>query len=163
MGSTIRSRVLVVCWKIFKLSGAPFSAPAATAHARSKSLGERFLAATIKKQPTVRENTDRIIAFFNHEPPFSQSLIPCFWITLSKLDSFCNTCAALVTSRRGCFAVFGLVARAISIRRRIASEREGLCFCCLAQFSMESRVLGGRRMLRTGSQPVAQSQHPAAR
>ena len=48
-----------------------------------------------------------------------------------------------------------LVANALSIRRRIASDREGLSFCCLAQFSMANRVLGGSCTVRTGSCPVA--------
>ncbi len=52
-------------------------------------------------------------------------------------------------------AGFDLAASAISISRRIASDREGLPFCRLAQFSMASRVLGGRRTVRTGSRPVA--------
>jgi hypothetical protein len=50
---------------------------------------------------------------------------------------------------------FDLAASANSIRRRIASDREGLSFCCLAQLSMASRVLGGRRTVKTGSWPVA--------
>jgi hypothetical protein len=49
---------------------------------------------------------------------------------------------------------FDLAVKAISIRRRIASDREGLSFCCLAQLSMASRVLGGRRTVSTGSRPV---------
>ena len=46
---------------------------------------------------------------------------------------------------------FDLLGRAISIRRRIASDREGLSFCCLAQVSIADRVLGGSRTVRTGS------------
>jgi hypothetical protein len=49
----------------------------------------------------------------------------------------------------------GFAASASSISRRIASEREGLSFCCLAQFSMANRVLGGSRTVSTGSRPVA--------
>jgi hypothetical protein len=44
------------------------------------------------------------------------------------------------TSLRGCFDVFDLVARAISIRRRIASEWDGLSFCCLARLSIGSQL-----------------------
>jgi hypothetical protein len=51
--------------------------------------------------------------------------------------------------------LFVLLANAISIRRRIASEREGLSFCCLAQFSIANRVPDGSRTVRTGSWPVA--------
>jgi hypothetical protein len=51
--------------------------------------------------------------------------------------------------------LFDPTVSAISIKRRIASEREGLSFCCLAQFSMANRVLGGSRTVRTGSRPVA--------
>jgi hypothetical protein len=53
----------------------------------------------------------------------------------------------------GC--LFVLLANAMSIRRRIASEREGLSFCCLAQFSIANLVLGASRTVRTGSRPVA--------
>ena len=51
--------------------------------------------------------------------------------------------------------VFDPTVSAISIKRRMASEREGFSFCCLAQFSMANRVLGGSRTVRTGSRPVA--------
>jgi hypothetical protein len=46
---------------------------------------------------------------------------------------------------------FDLLGRASSIRRRIASDREGLSFCCLAQVSIADRVPGGSRTVRTGS------------
>jgi hypothetical protein len=52
-------------------------------------------------------------------------------------------------------AFLGLPASAISIRRRIASERVGLSFWCLAQFSIANLVFGGSRTVRTGSRPVA--------
>jgi hypothetical protein len=42
-----------------------------------------------------------------------------------------------------------------SIRRRIASEREGLSSCCLAQFSTANLMAGASRKVRTGSRPVA--------
>jgi hypothetical protein len=37
-----------------------------------------------------------------------------------------------------------------SISRRIASEREGLSFCCLAQFSIADLMAGGSRTVSTG-------------
>jgi hypothetical protein len=61
----------------------------------------------------------------------------------SRVNYFC---------RRSFLAV---VARAISIRRRIASERDGLSLCCLAQFSIADLTVSGRRTVRTGSRPVA--------
>ena len=66
---------------------------------------------------------------------------------------FCNQ----VPERKACFllaCLFVLLANAISIRRRIASEREGLSFCCLAQFSIANLVLGANRTVRTGSGQV---------
>src|SRR5262249_3821360 len=41
------------------------------------------------------------------------------------------------------------------MRRRIASEREGLSFCCLAHVSIADLTVSGRRTVRTGSRPVA--------
>jgi hypothetical protein len=37
---------------------------------------------------------------------------------------------------------FDLALRAISIRRRIASERDGLSFCCIAQFAARALPSG---------------------
>ena len=51
--------------------------------------------------------------------------------------------------------LFALVTSAISIKRRMASEREGLSSCCLAQVSMADLTAGGSRTVRTGSRPVA--------
>jgi hypothetical protein len=48
-----------------------------------------------------------------------------------------------------------LTVRASSIRRRIASDRDGLSFCCLAQLSIADLSVTGRRTVRTGSRPVA--------
>jgi hypothetical protein len=79
---------------------------------------------------------------------------------IQQLGSFRNTCGGgrYFSPRLRCR--FNLAVRAISIRRRIASEREGLSFCCLAQFSIADRVLGGRRRVRTGLRPVpADAQH----
>jgi hypothetical protein len=71
-----------------------------------------------------------------------------------KSGSFCNQVPEQkVYLLPVCF--FILLAKAMSIRRRIASEREGLSFCCLAQFSIANLVLGGSRTVRTGSRPVA--------
>jgi hypothetical protein len=53
------------------------------------------------------------------------------------------------------FRLLALVANANSSRRRIASEREGLSFCRLAQLSIADRSGGGSRTVRTGSLPVA--------
>jgi hypothetical protein len=50
---------------------------------------------------------------------------------------------------------FDLVIRAISISRRIASERVGLSFCCFAQVSIVDLSSTGSRIVRTGSRPVA--------
>ncbi len=43
------------------------------------------------------------------------------------------------------FCLLALQASANSIRRRIASEREGLSFCCLAQLSISDLSAGGSR------------------
>jgi hypothetical protein len=43
------------------------------------------------------------------------------------------------------FRLLTLEAGANSIRRRIASEREGLSFCCLAQLSISDLSAGGSR------------------
>jgi hypothetical protein len=48
-----------------------------------------------------------------------------------------------------------LAVRAISIRRRIASEREGRSFCSLAHVSIMDLSPNGSRIVRTGSRPVA--------
>jgi hypothetical protein len=53
------------------------------------------------------------------------------------------------------FRLLALVANANSRSRRIASERVGLSFCCLAQLSIADLVAGGSRSVRTGSRPVA--------
>ena len=50
---------------------------------------------------------------------------------------------------------FNLLPSANSIRRRIASEREGLSSCCLAQLSIADVIAGGSRTVKTGSCPVA--------
>jgi hypothetical protein len=50
---------------------------------------------------------------------------------------------------------FELPASAISIRRRMASERDGLSFCRLAQFSIANLVVGESLTVSTGSRPVA--------
>ncbi len=52
-------------------------------------------------------------------------------------------------------AFLDFAASANSIRRRIASEREGLSFCCLAQFSTANLRTGASRKVMTGSRPVA--------
>src|SRR5215471_6099408 len=80
--------------------------------------------------------------------------LPVSVLSRSKLGSFCKYRGGLYFSPR-LLCRFNLPTRAISIRRRIASERDGLSFCCLAQFSMANRVLGGSRTVRTGSWPVA--------
>ena len=53
------------------------------------------------------------------------------------------------------FRLLALTARANSIRRRIASDRDGLSCWCLAQFSMADLSAGGSRTVSTGSRPVA--------
>src|SRR5262249_46839829 len=70
-----------------------------------------------------------------------------------KLGSFCNTCVAIVYFSPRLLCRFDLAARALSISRRIASDREGLSFCCLAQFSIADLTVSGRRTVRTGSRP----------
>ena len=50
--------------------------------------------------------------------------------------------------------LFAIADSANSIKRRIASEREGLSFCCLAQLSILDLNAGERRTARTGSCPV---------
>jgi hypothetical protein len=52
------------------------------------------------------------------------------------------------------FGFLALVDNAISISRRIASEREGLSFCCLAQLSISALSVGGSRSANTGVSPV---------
>jgi hypothetical protein len=52
------------------------------------------------------------------------------------------------------FCLLALVASANSIRRRIASERDGSSFC-LAQLSIADLSAGGSRTVSTGSRPVA--------
>jgi len=68
-------------------------------------------------------------------------------------------CFAIVRGGRYCsprlLCRFDLAARALSIRRRIASEREGLSFCCFAQVSIADLTVSGRRTVSTGSRPVA--------
>jgi len=49
--------------------------------------------------------------------------------SFSKLGPFCNTCVAVDYFSPRLLCRFDLAVRAISIRRRIASEREGLSFC----------------------------------
>ena len=64
----------------------------------------------------------------------------------------------LIRNRRGgqtATYLLVLVVNAISIRRRIASDREGLSFCCLAQLSIANLSAIGSRKVRTGSRPVA--------
>jgi hypothetical protein len=46
-----------------------------------------------------------------------------------------------------------VAARANSIRRRIASEREGLSPCCLAEVSMAAQSAGESRIADTGHWP----------
>ena len=53
------------------------------------------------------------------------------------------------------FCILALTARAITIRRRIASEREGLSFCRLAQLSMSDLSAGGSRNCQHGILPRA--------
>jgi hypothetical protein len=55
---------------------------------------------------------------------------------------------------------FGLVPSAISIRRRIASDRVGLSFWCLAQVSIADLRSIGSRTVRVGSCPVAGRPRP---
>lgn len=52
------------------------------------------------------------------------------------------------------FCLLALAASAYSISRRIASEREGLSFCCLAQLSILDLSADGSRTVRIGSCPV---------
>ena len=52
-----------------------------------------------------------------------------------------------------CF-LLALTASANSIRRRIASERDGWSFCCLAQLSMAVLSAAGSRSANTGLSPV---------
>jgi hypothetical protein len=72
-----------------------------------------------------------------------------------KLGSFCNPCLAVIYLSPWLLCRFDLAARAISISRRIASERDGLSFCSLAQFSTAILVADGSRKVKTGSWPVA--------
>jgi len=51
--------------------------------------------------------------------------------------------------------LLALAASANSIKRRIASERDGLSFCCLAQLSIADLSAGGSRSASMGSRPVA--------
>jgi hypothetical protein len=53
------------------------------------------------------------------------------------------------------FDFLALIANATSISRRIASDREGLSFCCLDQLSISALNPGGSRIDSTGSRPVA--------
>jgi hypothetical protein len=55
------------------------------------------------------------------------------WTSFNKLGSFCNTCVAVDYFSPQMLWRFDLELSAISIRWRIASEREGLSFCCLAR------------------------------
>jgi hypothetical protein len=59
------------------------------------------------------------------------------------------------TCRRGCFAVLLWSSEQSRSGGRIASEREGLSFCCLAQVSIADLTASGSRTVRTGSRPVA--------
>jgi hypothetical protein len=77
-----------------------------------------------------------------------------------KLGSFCNTCVAVVYFSPRLLCRFDLVVRAISIRRRIASDREGLSFWCLAQVSIADLRPIGSRTVRVGSCPVAGRPRP---
>jgi hypothetical protein len=52
------------------------------------------------------------------------------------------------------FGFSPLIANATSISRRIASDRDGLSFCCLAQRSMSDLNAGGSRSASTGLSPV---------
>ena len=52
------------------------------------------------------------------------------------------------------FGFSALLDSATSISRRIASDREGLSFCCLAQLSISALNPGGSRSASTGSCPV---------
>ena len=56
-----------------------------------------------------------------------------------KLGSFCITCVAVVYFSPRLLCRFDLAVRAISIGRRIASDREGLSFCFMADFSCRPR------------------------
>jgi hypothetical protein len=74
---------------------------------------------------------------------------------------FRSTCVTVVYfSPRRLFCGFDLPDRAISIRRRMASEREGLSFCCLAQVSIADLRSIGSRTVRVGSCPVAGRPRP---
>ena len=53
------------------------------------------------------------------------------------------------------FRFVALAANPSSSSRRIASDREGLSCCCLAQFSIADLIAHGSRTVRTGSRPVA--------
>jgi hypothetical protein len=53
------------------------------------------------------------------------------------------------------FRFVALAANPSSSSRRIASDREGLSCCCLAQFSIADLIARGSRTVRTGSRPVA--------
>jgi hypothetical protein len=73
-----------------------------------------------------------------------------------KLASFCRRLAVVYFSPR-LLCRFDLAVRAISIRRRNASERQGLSFCCLARPGSSSGAAlvttprGHRRSRRRGS------------
>jgi hypothetical protein len=58
--------------------------------------------------------------------------------SFGKLGSFCSTCIAFDYFSPRLLCRFDLAVRAISISRRIASEREGLSFCCLTRPSSSS-------------------------
>ena len=78
----------------------------------------------------------------------------------TKLGSFCNTCVTVVYFSPRLLCRFDLVVRAISIRRRIASDRVGLSLWCLAQVSIADLRSIGSRMVRVGSCPVAGRPRP---
>src|SRR5262249_2026307 len=73
---------------------------------------------------------------------------------------FCNPCQAVIYLSPWLLCRFDLVASAISISRRIASERDGLSLCCLAQVSIADLRSIGRRTVRVGSCPVAGRPRP---
>jgi len=88
-------------------------------------------------------------------PPFSAGCF-CRNRRIQRAGAFCEvSCSRLRGYLAPVLCLLALQASANSIRRRIASEREGLSFCCLAQASILDVRLGGRRTARTGSRPVA--------
>jgi hypothetical protein len=111
--------------------------------------------------PSAGAVTTKVYPSRTNALPFASRLPPCFAIRVRK-NAYRTVHSALVDDELGYrrsstlreFRFLACAANPSSSSRRIASEREGLSFCCLAQLSIANLSAGGSRRASTGSCPV---------